>query len=101
MSMPFNNADDKPGFLTFEQVIRLLNIKPDLLHTWMRQRKIRFHKFGWKIVRFSVEDLEVFIERALVPDTGFTPAPLRRRRRTQSIAAESKDRGVAKEEVAA
>lgn len=81
------DAENKPErFLTFEQLVELLTLKPPTLYDWMQKRRIPYYEIG-KTIRFRLSDIESLLNRSLIPATAAGPVPVRKPRGKNKSAA--------------
>jgi excisionase family DNA binding protein len=64
------------SLLTEEQLSELLNIKPRTITQWVQERRVPYYRFGWKLIRIRLSDVEAFLNRSLVPARA-VPIPVR------------------------
>src|SRR5437879_13901189 len=53
---------DVDPLLTIAQAAQLLGVKPQTLYLWVSQERIAYRKIG-RLVRFTMRDLEDYVER--------------------------------------
>lgn len=52
--------------MTVKDAAGRLGIQPDTLYRWARAGHINFTRYGTKLIRFSEEDLEEYLDRGKV-----------------------------------
>jgi excisionase family DNA binding protein len=73
--LPF--TDYRPeSLLTEEELAQFLNIKPRTITQWIQEKRIPYYRFGWRLIRIRLLDVEKFLNRSLVPARD-VPIPVR------------------------
>jgi excisionase family DNA binding protein len=67
LDTPIYQPQEPESLLTEEQLARFLNVKPRTITQWIQENRIPYYRFGWKLVRIRLSDVESLLNRSLVP----------------------------------
>jgi excisionase family DNA binding protein len=55
------------SLLTEQELAEFLNIKPRTITQWIQENRLPYYRFGWRLIRIRLSDVESFLNRSLVP----------------------------------
>ena len=66
------------SLLTEEELAEFLNISLRSIRLWIQEQRLPYYRFGWRLIRIRLSDVEAFLNRSLVP-ARTVPIPVRSR----------------------